>query len=155
MNKRGTVVLRDVMFMMIIVSSIFVLAGFFIEDLASNYENSNMSSEWASSGINVSGSAIFDETNDNITSVGEDLAEKPTGVWALISSAANALEGLGNGIMMVITAPTTLGKLLGSALEGAGAPHAVAVTVQFIIQSILWIIVIFSIFTAFSRGSKL
>lgn len=150
-----TLVLRDIMFMTVIVSVIFVLAGLFIGEMAYNYENTNMSNEWAETGINVSGNELFYATNTELTDTGSDLGTESTGIYALISSAANSLEGLGNALMMVILAPTTIGNLLYSILIDAGAPTLLANILRYLIASVLWAIVIFSVVSAFLRGGKL
>jgi len=155
MNKKGGLVLRDIMFMMMIVSAIFVFAGFFIGEMAVNYDNTNMSNEWAARGINTSGNSMFYNTGKNITDTGDVLSEKSTGISALISSAVNALQGLGNGLLMVLFAPNTIGKMIGSILIDVGAPPALANIIRYLIEIILWIVVIFSVYTAFLRGSKI
>ena len=155
MNKKGTVVLRDIMFMMLIVSSIFVFAGFFIGEMAVNYENINMSEEWAVAGINTSGNSMFYETGEEITDTGDDLSQESTGIYSLISSAVNALQGLGNGLMMVLFAPNTIGSLISSVLADIGIPSTLVTIIKISIVFVLWVIVIFSVYSAFLRGGKI
>jgi hypothetical protein len=155
MNKRGELVLRDVVFMMMMVSAIFVLSGLFVSDLAFSYDNTNMSSEWALSGTNTLANSTFYDTGDNITSVGVDLGSKSTGIWALISSVANSLEGIGDALFMVLTAPNTIGDLVGGTLEDAGVASSVSNIIKYLIVIVFWVIIIFTIVSAFLRGGKL
>ncbi len=155
MNTRGELVLRDVVFMMIMVSAIFVLAGLFVGEMSVNYDNENMSSEWAISGTNVSSDSMFTGTGEDVAEVGQDLANEPTGIWALISSLANALGGIGDALFMVMTAPNTIGNLVAGTLQDAGVGTGIAFTIKYLIVTVFWIIIIFTIISAFLRGGKL
>lgn len=154
-NKKGTLVLRDVMFMMMVVSVIFVLTSFFVGEMANNYQNTEMADEWSQSGINVSGNSMFYDTSDDITLVGTELSNNETGIWQMISSVANSLDGLGNALVMVLTAPNTIGGVVSSILQNAGAPLIISNVVKYFIVIIFWIIIIFTIISAFLRGGKL
>jgi len=157
MNKKGAVVLRDIVFMMVIVSCIFVLSGLYVSEMALNYENDEMSNEWASSGINVSGTKVFNDSANNLTNVGSELGNKSTGLLSLIglSGVASGLEGLGNALSLVFTAPNTIGGLVGSTLNDAGAGTTVAGIIKYLIIILLWVVVIFTVISAFLRGGKL
>lgn len=155
MNKKGALVLRDVVFMMMIVSGIFVLAGLYVGEMAINYENDNMSQEWSVAGTNVSSDSIFYGSGEDITEVGEDLGSTSTGIYSLIGSALNALDGIGDALFMVLTAPNTIGNLVGATLEDAGAGEAVSNIIKYFIVVLLWIVIIFTIISAFLRGGKL
>ncbi len=155
MNIRGGIVLRDVVFMMMMVSTIFVMAGFFINEMAVNYDNPNMSSEWATTGTNVTGNSMFYDTSSEVGNVGQDLASESTGLFSLIASVVNALDGIGDALFMVMTAPNTIGNLVSGMLEDAKAPSLLANTVGFLIITTFWIVIIFTIISAFLRGGKL
>jgi hypothetical protein len=70
-----TLVLRDMVFMMMIVSAIFVLSGLFVSEMAFNYENDNMSSEWALKGTNTLANSTFYSTGQNVSDVGVDMGD--------------------------------------------------------------------------------
>jgi len=154
-GKKGALVLRDIMIMMLMISSIFVLASLFIEDMSSNYDNTVMSNEWAASGINLSGNSMFDDTSDNLNETGSNLITEETGLSALISSITQSLEGIGKALFMVLAAPNTIGDMISSTLLAANAPPAVVNVIKWLIIGALWSVVIFSIASAFLRGGRL
>ena len=155
MNKKGTVVLRDVMFMMLIVSSIIIFASLFISDMANNYDNSDMSNEWAESGTNITSQDMFYNVSEDLNETGSDINTDSTGIWAMITSVGQSLEGLGDVFQMVLLAPNTIGGLISATLLDAGVPQTVVGIIKFTIIGILWGIVIFSIASAFLRGGKI
>lgn len=150
-----SLVLRDVMFMMMMASAIFVFAGFFINEMAINYDNTNMSNEWALSGTNVTGNAMFSDNTAELEAVGDGLKTDPTGLYGLVSSVANALDGIGEALMMVLNAPATIGNLVSGMLTDANVPTPLPQMVKFLIVGVFWGIIIFTIISAFLRGGKL
>lgn len=152
MNKKGSLVLRDIVFMMMIVSGIFVFAGLFISEMALNYENTNMTNEWAISGTNTIANSTFYDTGSNVEGVGADLNEESTGIWSLIGET---LDGVGSALYMVLTAPNTIGNLVSGTLEDAGVISSVSSIIKYLIVVILWTVIIFTIISAFLKGGKL
>jgi len=157
MNKKGELVLRDVIFMMMIVSAIFVFAGLFVSEMSLNYENTNMSSEWALKKTNTIAETTFQHTSGNTSDVGQDLGSESTGIFSLIKGT---LEGIGKALFMVVTAPNTIGELVGGTLEDAGVgsvetPFTVSWIIKYLIVTIFWAIIIFTVISGFLRGGKL
>jgi len=150
-----TLVLRDMVFMMMIVSAIFVFSGLFVSEMAYNYENDNMSNEWGLTGTNTLANSTFYSTGDDVTSTGQELASNATGIFALIDSGANVLKGIGGALFMVLTAPNTVGNLVSATLEDVGVTYAIANIIKYLIVIVLWAIIIFTISSAFLRGGKL
>ena len=155
MNKNGSLVLRDMVFMMMIVSAIFVLSGLYVGEMASNYENDNMTDEWGIKGTNTLANSTFYSVGDDISETGEDMGESPTGIFSLISSGAGVLKGIGKALFMVLTAPNTIGDLVEATLEDIGVASGIASIIKYLIVIILWAIVIFTISSAFLKGGKL
>ena len=155
MNKKGTLVLRDVMFMMLIVSSIFVFAGLFVGDMATRYDNDNMSEEWAVAGTNTSSNSMFNDVGNDLNETGAEMSTESTGLWGLITSVANTLEGIGNVIFMVLTAPNTIGDLVYATLVGSTVPGGIAITIKYLIVGVLWGVILFGIASAFLKGGKM
>ena len=151
MNKKGSLVLRDVIFMMMIVSAIFVFAGLFVSEMALNYDNDNMTNEWAIKKTNTIANDTFYSTGSNVSETGQGLSGETTGIWSLITGT---LDGVGDALFMVITAPNTIGSLVGGTLEDLGGPKVVSDIVQYLIVIILWGVVIFTVISAFLQGGK-
>lgn len=155
MNKKGALVLRDMVFMMMIMSSIFVLAGLFVSDMANNYQNTNMTSEWALTETTSLANSTFYSVGDDVIETGDELSTESTGIWSLIEGIGNTLKGVGKALFMVLTAPNTVGNLLAATLEDMGVASMVASIIKYLIVIILWSVIIFTIASAFLRGGKL
>jgi len=155
MNKKGSLVLRDMVFMMMIVSAIFVLSGLYVSEMAFNYENDDMSNEWGITGTNALANSTFYSVGSDVTETGAGLSTNSTGIWALIEGAGNTLSGIGKALFMVLTAPNTVGNLVSATLEDMGVAYGVASIIKYLIVIILWGIIIFTIASSFLRGGKL
>ena len=153
-NKKGSLVLRDMIFMMMMVSAIFVFAGLFVSDMATNYENTNMSSEWELTDTNTLSNSSFYNTGGDVEETASGLQSDSTGIYALVSSITNTLTGIGDALFMVLTAPNTIGSLVYGTLVDMGVSGAMSSIIKYLIVTILWGIIIFTIATAFLRGSK-
>jgi len=157
MNKKGALVLRDMVFMMMIVSSIFILSGIFVSDMANNYDNTDMSSEWDITGTNVLANSTFYDVSDDVLKTGAGLSKNSTGIYSLVSGL---LDGVGSAMFMVLTAPNTIGNLVGATLQdmelgSANTFGSASYIIANLIKIILWAIIIFTVASAFLRGGKL
>lgn len=152
MNKKGGLVLRDIIFMMLIMSSIFIFAGIFVSEISQNYDNTNMSDEWALTQTNIIANSTFESTKTNLSNSKDTLSSEGTGIIALIGGT---LDGIGDILFMVLTAPNTIGDLVGGTLFDMGVGSAVSNTIKWLIVAILWGIVIFTIGAAFLQGGKI
>ena len=156
MNKKGTLVLRDILFMMIMVSSIIVLAGLFVTDLANNYDNNEMANEYLGGKINLLGNQTFMYTKQNVTDAGTVLSDESTGIFSFVSGT---LTGVGQILSMILFAPNTIGDLVSGMLEDMGVvpegSEGVSITIKWTIVVVLWILIILSIISAFLQGGKL
>ncbi len=155
MNKKGALVLRDMVFMMMIMSAIFVLAGLYVGDMANNYGNTNMTNEWAITGTTSLANSTFYNVGDGVAETGSELGSDSTGIWSLIEGVGNTLKGIGKALFMVLTAPNTVGDLVSATLEDMGVNSSVASIINYLIVIVLWGVIIFTIASAFLRGGKL
>lgn len=149
MNKKGSLVLRDIVFMMLIVSAIFVFIGLFVSEMALNYENTNMTDEWAITKTTTIASSMLDDTHTDMEDVGDDLG---TGLLDLL---IGGLKGIGTTLAMILTAPNTIGVLIGGTLVDMGISGAISIWISKLISGLLWAIIIFTVIAAFLKGGKL
>ena len=147
-NKKGTLVLRDAVFMILIISSIFIFAGLFVSETASNYANTNMTNEWEDTSINVLGNSTFVDTSADIEDTGGKIQ---VGIWSLVNEL---LKSIGNVVEMVITAPGTIAYLAYSTLIGMGVGEGISSTIYYLIYGLIWVIVIFTVASAFTPGGS-
>jgi len=149
MNKKGTLVLRDVVFMMLIVSAIFVFAGIFVSDMADNYSNINMSDEWAVKQTNTLSDSMLTETHADMETQGQNIGG---GIYTFLK---DTLTGMGKILMVVVNAPGTIGDLVTGTLDDMGVSDTIIVPLRILITGILWAIVLFTIISAFLKGGKI
>jgi len=149
MNRKGSLVLRDVVFMMLIVSSIFIFAGLFVSETAFNYDNTNMSDEWALKQTNTLANSTLYDTSNDLDEIGTGLN---TGIFALITGG---LESIGKVMMMMLTAPNTIATLSTGLFEDMGVSSKITTPIYLLITGILWVIIAFTIYSAFLKGGKL
>lgn len=148
-NKKGSLVLRDVVFIMLIMSSIFVLAGLFVSEMAFNYQNTDMSDEWALTGTNTLANSTFQDTTTELENIGNEMN---TGIISLIGGL---LTGIGDILIMTFNAPETIAGLVYGVLLDIGAAPILAVIIYNLIKGLMWIIIGFTVYSAFLRGGKL
>lgn len=149
-NKKGLLVLRDVVFMMLMVSAIFVFAGLFVSEMAINYDNTNMTNEWAVTGTNTIAGDMLNNTHSKMEVEGDSLE---TGILDLIWGFLDSMGGI---IAMVLTAPNTIGSLVAGTLEDVmGTDNQIITWIGRLITGLLWAIIIFTIYSSFLKGGKL
>ena len=149
MNKKGSLVLRDIVFMMLIVSSIFVFAGLFVSEMAINYENLNMTDEWGDEKTNALAESMLEDTYGDMDDAGGEIG---TGIWDLV---IGGLKSIGGILEMIITAPNTIGNLLSGTLIDMNVGTTISLWIGYLVSGILWAIIIFTIYSAFLKGGKL
>ena len=149
MNKRGGLVLRDIMFMLLIVTIVVVLASVFVDDLSTNYDNpNNMSTEFQDSPVYLISNSTFFSTGDDL----EDMSEKVDGgLWEMIGGGLNAAVQV---MQAVIMAPNTFGDLIFEWLLQLGVPTTFAFSIGIFIKSLLYGLIVFVIISAFLPGAN-
>jgi len=145
-NKRGDMVLRDIIMLIIVFSSVIALASIFVNDIGDTYSNTNMTSSY------------------NQDSLGKTQLQNTTSEWQEI---ANNLDGnLGEMVVgiykaakailtAVIKAPATFVNMLTTILEDIGVAESITSVLGFIITAIIYIIIVFVLISAFLQGGKL
>jgi len=146
--KKGEIILRDIVFVMFIVSSIIIFSGLFITEMAINYDNINMSNEWDGTGTNTLANSTFYDTGDNMSTIGDGLGG---GVWDMTKGV---LTSIGTIVGMIVTAPNTIAGLVRGILIDAELATAVADVIYYLITGILWAIIIFVVYSFFAPGGN-
>lgn len=149
MNKRGSLVLRDVLFIMLIFTGIILFASIFVNEMAITYGDTDMENEFAGSDINIRANSSFYSTSDSAENI-KNITE--TGLGALV---LGGLETAGNVILEVVTAPITLANMIKSSLEAMGVPDIITKPLGIIIIAISYILIGFVIISSFLQGGKL
>ena len=152
--KKGELLIRDVVFMMLLVSSILVLASTFVTEVAGNYGNTAMSDEYALKNLSMSkNTGLFATLNDNVSSAASTLTSKDAGLWTLISSEGKT--ALTTILYTFITGPTQISELVKGVLVDMGVGPELATVIGIIIKIALWIIVVFGVLVAIAQGARI
>tara|TARA_R100001086_G_scaffold108735_1_gene55026 strand:+ start:6247 stop:6729 length:483 start_codon:yes stop_codon:yes gene_type:complete len=159
MNKKGTVVLRDVMFMIIIFGGVMALMSIAVFDMSSEYSNTNLTSDYNALGISTLGGVTSADLNKTVTSqisatLGENEGEQGTGEaigisFDKIASAPKIVLGV------FINAPRITSNALSIMFKDLGIPSVIFDIIATMILSILAIILVFGIITALLKGGKM
>jgi len=145
-NKKGRMILRDVIFIIIIFSGVVALSSIFVNQMGTTYGNTNMTSSYNQDSI---GSSQLNET----TNKWQGIAEKLDG--NLLQMLLGTLEAAGEVLKEVLTAPVTFGNMLENVLTDFGVDASITNIIGFILTAILYIIIVFVIVSAFLQGGQL
>jgi len=154
-QKKGRVILRDIVLITLILSAVLVFASTFVTQMANNYGLTNMSDEYGLASISMSTtSGLFNTTAGNITDASGKLqaAGESKGLWGLVAGFSEVTVTI---IKVFLTAPNQVGNLVKGILQDYGVAPALTAGIQIFITMILWAIVIFSVLTAFRAGSEI
>lgn len=152
-NKKGRMVIRDVVLLTIILSSVLVLASTFVTEMAGNYGNTNMTNEYSLSNVSISGSNVFSSITGDVDDASNKLraANETKGLWGIVSGVSEATVTI---IKVFINAPTTVANLLISILLDSDVNPTFANTLRLVVSAVLWMILIAAVLTAFRAGSE-
>lgn len=151
MNKKGALVLRDIIFMLIIFSGILVLSSLIVNNMAGEYSNTNMSTEYYA---NNSIGHLGDEGLANITSSIKIMTNETgssIGVWDFVTGS---IGGLKTVLVTVLESPIYVGTALTKIMTALRIPSEIIYPVSNIVIYLIYGVVIFVIVSAFLRGGK-
>jgi len=147
MNKRGALVLRDIMFMLIIFSGVLALASIFVVDMAGEYSNDDMQTEYyADDSIGSLGSEGMTNVSYNVNILTNETSDN-VGTWDVLSGAATALK-------TVLLSPVYVGKALNTMMTALRIPFTISSIISSIATLLIYVVIIFVIISAFLRGGK-
>lgn len=145
MNKKG-MVLRDVVFMILVFSSIIALASIFVSQMGDEYSNTNMTSSYNKDAIGV------DKLNQTATRW-EEIGQNLNG--NIFQMLLGGLQAAGEILGEVLLAPVTFSEMLTSILTDFGVADSITSIIGFAIAAALYILIVFVIVSAFLQGGKL
>jgi len=151
MNKKGSMLLRDLMFSVLVFSAILAFASIFVNDMANTYMNSNLTEEY--SDFNAAGNTLyFNGAVNSTNSLNQEAQGTNEGVWGVLSLS---FQGVGTFLFLLFGTPIYLGTFVATSLEVLNVDSALFNIIRFFIAGILYIIIAFGVGTAISRGSKM
>ena len=152
MNKRGALVLRDIMFMLIIFSGILALASVVVVNMSGEYSNDDMYDEYYA---DDSIGSLGDEGLINVSSSIETMkneTEGSVGSWELITGA---VKGIPKILATALATPIYVGKALTTMMTALRVPYSISSIVGNIIIFLIYVVLIFVIASAFLRGGRI
>jgi len=146
MNRKGGMVLRNVIFIVIIFSGIMALSSIFVSEMSFSYNNTNMSSSYNQD-------LIGKDQLSKTTSTWQDIAEKLQG--NLFEMLLGTLKAAGQVLKEVLFAPATFSSILASVLKSFGVSGSITKILGFILAASLYVLIIFVIISSFLKGGKM
>jgi hypothetical protein len=159
MNKKGALVLRDLLFMIIVFSVVMMLISIFAFSMASEYSNNGMSSEYTSSGVGGLGDLLYGKIGEDISNMSESTVKGVGGnhsesVISSLTSATGIITGAGKIFITIVNIPNYVGISLGLIASALHLPDPLPVIIKNIVNFIIWGIIIFVIISALLKGGK-
>ncbi len=145
MNKKGELVLRNVIFMIIIFSGIIALASLLVTQMGNTYDNTDMTNSYNQDTI---GKSQLTETGSAWEKIGEDLSGK-NGIATLL---LGGLKAAGMVLLEVLKAPITFSNMLVSILDTFAISESLKDIIRFILIASLYVVIIFGIIKVFLKG---
>ena len=146
MNKKGSMVLRDIIMLIIVFTGIIALASIFVQDVATTYDNVNMSTSYNQNDL---GETQLTNTSNKWEEIGQNLNGN------LLEMLLGTMQAAKEILTEVLTAPATFSNMLMSILEDIGVGDSITNVLGFIITAGLYILIVFTIISAFLKGGKL
>jgi len=146
-NKKGRIVLKDLVFMMIIFFAIIAFANVFVTEMGNTYDNTNMTNSYDQSSL---GEDNLTTTSEKWEEMGERFSE-----GGILNFLLGTLEGIGIVLVEILTAPITFASMITSILESLGVSTEIANITRLLISGILYGLIVFMIVKAFLRGGDI
>jgi len=143
MNKKGSMVLRNIIFIIIIFSGVIALSSVFVNEMGDTYSNTNMTSSYNQ---DVLGNEQLNETSTRWHEIGENMND---------NILLGTIQATWELLKETLTAPITLGDILEEVLIDFNVDKPLSNIFGYILAGVLYVIIIFVIGSAFLQGGKL
>ncbi len=147
-NKRGGIVLRDVIFMILMFSGIIAFSSILVTQMGTEYNNPGMVSSFNQEEIGKE--ALVSSGNE-----WEGIAEDLSGKNGIPSMLKGGLEGIGVVLIEVVKAPHTFSKMVTSTLDIFGVTEEMTNIATFVLTALLYSLIVFAIVKVFLRGGDI
>jgi len=158
MNKRGALVLRDIMFMIIVFSGVMALASVLVLDMSNEYSNENMSSQYYDDdSVGHLGNSVFINVNSSMATMREKTessVDSDEGLLGSFTSVTGVIQGAGAILKAVVTAPVYIGTAVTTMMVALNLPSTLAAILGNLIIFSIYVVIIFVIISALLKGGK-
>jgi len=150
-NKRGSVLPRDIIFMILTFAGIIALAGIFVNQMGTEYGNVNMTTSYDNSDV---GTTMLSSNANKWEEIGENLDGN---IFQMLTGALTATAEI---LKQVLLAPATFGNMVGSLFESLGVEEVqgqwdIVDIIKVLVTSMIYIVVIFGIIKALLKGGDI
>lgn len=145
-SKKGSMVLRDVIMMIIVFTGIISFCAIFVNEIGTSYDNVNMTTSYNQDTI---GKTQLENSSNKWETIGQNLNGN------LLEMLLGTLQAAKEILTQVLKAPATFSNMLMSILGDIGVSGAITNVLGFIITAVLYILIVFTIISAFLQGGKL
>ncbi len=156
-NKKGAVVLRDIMFMIIIFAGVLSLLSIFVLDFSAEYSNSNLTTEYNDLGVSGLGGSLTGDINETVTDMRLATAsevENEGGLLGSFGQLGGFLSGATAILFGVFKAPIMVGNALEIMMNALSVPQVISIIISNLIITLIYIVIIFVLISAALRGGK-
>jgi hypothetical protein len=148
-DERGEIALRDIIFSIVIFSTMMALAAAYVLNMAQEYGNTNMSNEFFDEdNVGNLGENMFNYMNGSVGNMSSEI-DKSAGTFGTISGT---IEGVGTILKIVITSPLYVKTTITSVLTSMRVPYPIPTIMGNMFLLLLTAMVIFVILSSVSRG---
>lgn len=159
MNKKGAVLLRDIIFMVIIVAGLISFSTLFVLNIADEYDNTNMTTEYNDDGTSGLGTVLLGEVNNSMgemRTATQSTSGNETGglIGTILDVGIGSVKGVSAILKTIFLTPIYLSTGLSTVMTSLGIPTSISSVLGMMFSLILYAIIIFVIISAALRGSK-
>ena len=151
-QKKGTIVLRSLMFMLVVFAAIMSLSMIFISEMATTYDNDAVVTEVGN--MTMLGPSMLGSLNKS-TGEMKGSVDGSSGLFSSFTSITGIINGATTILRLVLFAPIYASNALGVFIVALSVPTQIAYIITTLISIVIYIIVIFVIISSLLKGGKL
>jgi len=154
MNKKGSIVLRDIVFIVVVFAAMMALTSVFVFNMADTYSNTDMRTEYsAENSVGNLGDTVLVNVSAS-TSTMKDYTEGDEGLLGSFGSITGIIFGAPKILWEIVKIPVYVGSAITSMMVALRLPGAITLIVGGAISIIIYAIIIFVIISALLKGGK-
>jgi len=158
MNKRGAIVLRDIMFMLIIFSAVLALSSVLVLSMSDEYSNTDMRTEYyANDSVGNLGDSMFvnvSSTMETMKNKTESSVDNDDSLLGSFTSVTGVIQGAATILKAIVSSPVYVGEALTTMMVAVNIPSLISVILGNTIIFLIYAIIIFVIVSALLKGGK-
>jgi len=154
MNKKGSIVLRDVVFMVVVFAAMMALSSLFVSNMANEYSNDDMITEYyADDSVGNLGDTVLVNVSGSTETI-KEYTEGDEGLLGSFGSITGIIFGAPKILWEIVKTPVYVGNAITTMMVALRLPTTIAAILGNAIIIILYIIIIFVIISALLKGGK-